>query len=121
EWEQALFHLYNNIRDAGHALLIASHSGPPALPVVLADLKSRLLGSSRYHVKSLSDPGKQNALIMRARARGMQMPMDVAQYILNRASRDTTELFDLLDRLDDESMQKKRKLTIPFVKEVLMI
>ena len=118
EWEQALFHLYNKLRDAGHALLIVSHTSPPALPVVLADLKSRLLGSVRYHVKSLSDSGKQSALIMRARARGMEMAVDVAQFILNRASRDTTELFDLLDRLDDESMQRKRKLTIPFVKEV---
>lgn len=119
EWEQALFHLYNQLRDAGHALLIASHTSPPALPVLLADLKSRLLGSVRYHVTSLPDEGKQNALMMRARARGMEMPVDVAQFILNRTSRDTAELFDLLDRLDDESMQRKRKLTIPFVKDVL--
>ncbi len=119
EWEQALFHLYNKLRDAGHVLLIASHTSPPSLPVVLADLKSRILGSMRYHVKSLSDSGKQSALIMRAGARGMEMSVEVVQYILNRTSRNTGELFDLLDRLDDESMQRKRKLTVPFVKEVL--
>jgi regulatory inactivation of DnaA Hda protein len=58
-------------------------------------------------------------MIARAAARGMEMPADVATYILSRASRDTAELFTLLNRLDDASLQEQRKLTIPFVKSVL--
>ncbi|MDO6423245.1 DnaA regulatory inactivator Hda [Saccharophagus degradans] len=118
-WEQGVFHLYNNLRDAGHRLLIASHTSPPALPLTLPDLKSRVLGSVRYHVESLNDQQKQDALIARASARGMDMPVEVARFILNRASRDTNELFYLLDQLDDASLQKQRKLTVPFAKEVL--
>lgn len=118
-WEQALFHLFNRLRDAGHGLLLAAHTSPAALPLVLPDLKSRVLGSMVYHVASLSDDDKQAALIMRAAARGLQMPTDVAKYILNRSSRDMNDLFVLLNRLDESSMQQQRKLTIPFVKEVL--
>lgn len=121
EWEKALFHLYNNIRDAGHNLLISSHTSPPSLPIVLADLRSRVLGCVRYHVESLSDSGKQTALIKRAAARGLELPEDVARYILTRASRDTNDLFDLLNTLDEASLQHQRKLTIPFVKEVLLL
>jgi len=119
EWEKSLFHLYNNLKDAGHNLLISSHTSPPSLPIVLADLRSRVLGCVRYHVESLSDADKQVAMTMRAAARGLDLSGEVARYILSRASRDTNELFYLLDRLDEASLQKKRKLTIPFVKEVL--
>lgn len=119
EWEKSLFHLYNNIKDAGHSLLISSHTSPPSLPIVLADLRSRVLGCVRYHVETLTDADKQTAMIMRAAARGLELPGDVARYILSRASRDTNELFNLLNKLDEASLQKQRKLTIPFVKEIL--
>lgn len=121
EWERALFHLYNNIKDAGHYLLISSHTSPPSLPIVLADLRSRVLGCLRYHIESLTDSGKQTALIRRAAARGLELPEDVARFILSRASRDTNELFYMLNTLDEASLQHQRKLTIPFVKDVLSL
>ncbi len=119
EWEIALFHLYNNIKDAGHHLLISSHTSPPSLPIVLADLRSRVLGCVRFHVESMGDNEKQTAMIMRTAARGLELPGEVARFILSRASRDTNELFYMLDVLDEASLQHQRKLTIPFVKEVL--
>ena len=119
-WEQALFHLFNRLRDAGNHLLIASHTAISAIPIVLPDLKSRLLGSVIYHIESLNDAGKEQALICRAKARGLEMTPEVARFLLTRATRDTNELFNLLNRLDDASLQHQRKLTIPFVKEVLV-
>ncbi|MFL0801908.1 MAG: DnaA regulatory inactivator Hda [Agarilytica sp.] len=120
-WEHALFHLYNQLRDAGHSLVMASHVSPPLLPIALPDLKSRILGSVVFHVHSLEDDDKQAALIMRAAARGLQMSAEVAKFILQRSSREMNNLFFLLNRLDECSMQQQRKLTIPFVKEVLRL
>ena len=120
-WEQALFHLYNRLRDSGRRLLVASHTSPPSLPLVLPDLKSRILGSVVYHLRSLTDDEKTCALQKRALARGLEMPSDVAKFILKRAPRDTNDLFNLLVLLDDASLQQQRKLTVPFVKEVLSI
>jgi len=117
EWELALFHLFNKLRDANNTMLLSSRGGPSTLPISLADLKSRVLGCVIFHVRNLSDTEKQEALILRARARGMQMPPDVAKYILKRASRDMNNLFHILNRLDEASMQQHRKLTIPFVKQ----
>lgn len=119
DWEHSLFHLFNRIKDRGHKIVFSSHTSPPSLPILLADLKSRLLGCVIYHVESMSDTEKEKALITRAGARGMELPEEVARFILSRASRDTQELFYLLHRLDDASLQQQRKLTIPFVKEVL--
>lgn len=118
-WEQAVFHLFNRLRDYGHRLLIASHGSPSTLPLMLPDLKSRILGSVIYHLHPLDDAEKGRALQMRAKARGMEMSEEVSRYILSRAARDTHELFALLDTLDKATLQHQRKLTIPFVKEVL--
>lgn len=119
QWEQALFHLFNRLRDAGNRLLVACHTSPPSLPLLLPDLKSRLLGSVIYHLRPLNDQQKAVALQLRAKARGMELSDEVVKFILSRAPRDTNDLFNLLNRLDDASLQQQRKLTIPFVKEVL--
>ena len=120
QWEQSLFHLFNRVKDSGGNIVFASHTtSPPALPIQLADLKSRILGCLVYHIESMQDKDKQEVLTWRAHERGMEMPSDVAKYILNRASRDTKQLFDLLNQLDEVSLREQRKLTIPFVKETL--
>ncbi len=118
-WEIALFHLFNKLRDRGHTLLLASHVSPASLAIDLADLKSRVLGCVIFQVVGLDDEQKQAALQMRAEARGMNMPEDVAKYILSHCSRNMSDLFYLLNRLDNTSIQQHRKLTIPFVKEIL--
>lgn len=120
-WEQAIFHLFNNLRDAGHTLIFSSHISPIALPIVLPDLKSRLLASMHFRLKGLDDTGKQKALMQRAAARGMELSEEVATFIMRRAPRDMNQLFVTLNRLDEASLQQQRKLTIPFVKNVLRI
>lgn len=121
DWELAIFHLYNRLRDAGKCLLVAAEHSPRELSLSLEDLRSRLQWGLTYQVHSLSDEDKQQALQMRARARGLELSDDVAQYIIQRLPRDTNELFRQLARLDHASLAEQRKLTIPFVKKVLAI
>ena len=70
-------------------------------------------------LRGLDDQGKAEALRLQARQRGMDMPEEVAGYLLRRSPRDMTALFALLDMLDQASLAAQRKLTVPFVKEVL--
>jgi DnaA family protein len=70
-------------------------------------------------VQPLSDPEKSLALQLRAKQRGLSLSQDVANYLLTHAPRDMGQLFMLLERLDLASLQRQRKITIPFVKEVL--
>lgn len=118
-WEEALFHLYNRLRDGGGRLLVAAVQGPRELPVALPDLRSRLQWGVTCQVHPLNDQDKQNALRHRARARGLDLSEEVAHYILQRVPRDMNELFCYLQRLDHASLAEQRKLTIPFVKKVL--
>ncbi|MGI1678564.1 MAG: DnaA regulatory inactivator Hda [Cellvibrionaceae bacterium] len=118
-WDEALFVLFNQMRDSGKRLVFGATQNPNELPTTLPDLRSRLNWSVVFHLGELNDADKQAALQHRAKARGMEMTNDVAQYIINHAPRDMNDLFYLLNRLDELSLIEQRKLTIPFVKEVI--
>jgi DnaA family protein len=121
-WEEALFHLYNRIKDKEQGLLIISGNQPPAsLPLDLADLRSRLGWGLVIQLNELSDEEKINTLKLHALKRGFYLPESVGQFLLNRCSRDMHALQELLNRLDDASLAAQRKITIPFVKEILKI
>lgn len=119
EWEEALFHLFNRLRDSGRCLLLAASASPRGLPVRLADLKSRLTLALVFQLQSLSDEDKLRALQLRASRRGLHLSDEVGRFILTRGERSMSTLFELLERLDEASLQAQRKLTIPFLKETL--
>lgn len=119
EWEEALFHLFNRLRDSGSCLLIAASDGPRNSGILLPDLISRLSWGITYQLEALDDEDKVKALLLRARVRGLNMSEEVARYILTRGPRDMTGLFDLLAELDQASLSAQRKLTKPFVKELM--
>ena len=119
-WQEALFNLFNELKERKCLFACSSHSSPSELNIPLADLRSRLLSSAVFQVQPLSDTGLKNALIQRALSRGLEMSEDVANFIILRSPRDSKFLFGLLDELDRLSLQEQRKLTAPFVRQVLI-
>jgi DnaA family protein len=120
-WETALFHLYNRLRDQRRTLVVTASVSPAALPLTLADLRSRLAWGPVVQLQVLNDADKTAALQLRARGRGLELPTDVANYLLRRCPRDMHRLFALLDQLDIASLSAQRRLTIPFVRDALRI
>lgn len=119
-WEEALFHLYNRVRDNGKTTLIISGNLPPtSVPVNLPDLRSRLSWGLVIQLNELDDDDKINTLQLHARKRGLELSLSVAQFLLNRSARNMHDLHTLLNRLDEASLVAQRKITIPFVKTVL--
>lgn len=118
-WETALFHLFNRLRDLDHQLIVSANTSPAALALQLADLKSRFSWGISYQLSELSDADKVLAMQERTRRRGMHLTVEVAQYLLKRYPRDMVSLFELIERLDEGSLVAKRKITIPFVRELL--
>ncbi|MDF1756792.1 MAG: DnaA regulatory inactivator Hda [Legionellaceae bacterium] len=122
QWEEAIFHLYNRIRDQGEATLImASQVSPSQTPVKLPDLKSRLIWGLVWQVQELNDNDKVCALQLLATKRGFAIPESVCHYLINRCARNMHDLHDLLNKLDEASLIAQRKITIPFVKSILKI
>lgn len=121
QWEEAFFHAFNRIRDAGVQLIMAANAAPKSLGLQLPDLESRLTWGMVFQLQPLTDDEKLQALIMRARLRGMTLPDEVGKFILTHCPRHMSTLFAALDALDKMSLAAQRKLTIPFVKAVLQI
>ena len=119
DWEEALFDLINRMRESGNSLLLAASSSPEALDIKLPDLRSRLAWGPVFQLQALSDAEKREALRIRAGQRGLELPDNVAEYLMRHYPRDLFGLFERLEVLDTAAMAMQRRLTIPFVKSVL--
>jgi len=121
-WEEALFHLYNRVRDNDHTILVIAGNAPPAsLTIQLPDLRSRLAWGLVAQIHELNDELKINTLQQQAKKRGFELPDSVASFLLNRCSRNLHDLNQILESLDTASLAAQRKITIPFVKYTLSI
>ncbi|WP_319930044.1 DnaA inactivator Hda [Xenorhabdus santafensis] len=120
EWEMAIFNLYNRIVEIGRTCLLITGDRPPRqINLTLPDLASRLDWGQIYKLQPLSDDEKIQALQLRAKLRGFELPEDVGRFVLKRLDREMQTLFKTLDELDRASIVAQRKLTIPFVKDIL--
>lgn len=118
QWEFALFDLINRMREAGNSLVLASSSAPDDSGISLPDLRSRLSWGPVFQIHELDDQGKNQALRIRARQSGLELPESVAAYMVQRYPRDMKGLFDRLAALDRAAMASQRRLTIPLVRSV---
>jgi len=119
DWERALFVLYNQVLEAEGRIITAAKTAPRSSNFELADLASRLTQLPTFQLHALGDDETRQALQLRAGHRGLDLPDETAQFLLSRNRRDMASLYSLLDKLDDEALRAQRRLTIPFVKEVL--
>jgi DnaA family protein len=119
DWELALFDLYNQVFDAAGCLVVAASAAPRAAEFSLADLRSRLGQLPTYQLRGLGDEATCRALQLRAHHRGLDLPDETAQFLVSRSRRDMASLYRLLDKLDLAALRAQRRLTIPFVKQVL--
>ncbi|MGJ0517121.1 MAG: DnaA regulatory inactivator Hda [Methylomicrobium sp.] len=117
--EQALFNFFNRHRDLGHKLILSAGVSPKELDIQLPDLKTRLNWGLSLKIQTPDDEGRIAALIYKARRMGLEISPQAGRFLLNRADRDMASLWHLLDRLDQASLSAQRKLTIPFLKQIL--
>ncbi len=118
-WEETLFHLLNQAKDCQQQVVISGRKPLAELKIALPDLRSRLGEAVVEQLQPLSSEEKWGVLQQRAEARGMEISDEVVHYLINRTPRDFHTLFALLDQLDQETLAAQRKITIPFVRELL--
>src|SRR5438445_8574439 len=92
-WEEAIFHAYNRIHDAGGQLIVTAKMPPKLLGLALPDVVSRLSWGIVFQLQSLTDDEKLQVLIMRAERRGMTLSEEVGKFILTHCPRHMSTLF----------------------------
>lgn len=110
--------LFETLKQRQAKLILASKFAPRALPLSLRDLSSRFLSGQVFELKMLDDQQKAKALELRAGLRGFKLGDEVISYVINRYPRDLNTLFDMLDKFDNASLVRQRKITVPFIKEL---
>lgn len=118
-WEKALLYCFDKIQNAGKNLLIIANILPNMLEFQLPDLQSRFNSMLCLHMEKLNDEEKFAALALRAKNRGLDLPINTAKYLLRHYQRNAKNLFTILEKLAKESLREQHPLTIPFVKKIL--
>jgi len=119
DWSTAVFHLFNRLRERHACLVVAATCSPRHCETALADLSSRLGWGLAYQILPLPSGLMRDFLRRQANRRGIELSDSVLSYILSRYSRDMASLLSLLDQLDRRSLQQQRRITVPFLKQVL--
>ena len=119
EWQQGLVWLYNELRDHEHAMIISANISPTNIALEVDDLKSRLNWDQVLKIKEPDDELKIQILKQKANARSFELSDEVVEFLIRRVERDMGSLMDVLDKIDHASLAAKRKITIPFVKELI--
>jgi DnaA family protein len=119
EAEHALFDLYNRSRAEGMTLLFAARQPPAQLALALPDLRSRLGACTLAKLHPLGEAQRRHVLRTRARARGIELDDAVMDWLFLHHARDLGTLGALLDDIDRASLAAKRRVTLPFLRELL--
>ena len=115
----ALFRILNTVQASKAMYVFMAGNAAPANLKLREDLRTRLGWGLIYQTQLLDDDEKIQALEEAAKARGLVLSPDVLPWLLSRFYRDMPSLMALIDALDAYSLETKRAVTLPLVRELL--
>src|SRR5574340_1508793 len=118
EQQRAGFAAFNRVREAGGLWLAAGNVAPADLPV-MPELKTRLGWGLVFQLYGLDDAEKRAALTQHAETLGFRLDPQVADYLLNHTARDMQSLLRVLEALDRFSLETRRPITLPLLRQLL--
>lgn len=117
--EEALFHLHNNLRNAGGTLLLTSDTPPSRWAIALPDLASRMQATTVVQITN-PDDALLSALIMKLFAdRQINPQPHLVQYLATRIERSYAAAADIVARLDTAALAQARKINKTLAAELL--
>ena len=117
--ETHIFHAWNAAQATRRPLVIVADALPPEWPVKLADLRSRLAASAHAEIGA---PDDELMLLLLARLfhrRGLDARADLIEWLAARVERSHVALLRVVDALDQEALERRKRLTIPLARAVL--
>lgn len=119
EAEHALFDLYNRCRTEHSTLVLAAAQPPAQIGLGLPDLVSRLAICVQAPLRPLDDAQRREVVRARAEARGLLLDDAALDWLFTHTQRDLASLSELVDRLDRASLAAQRRVTLPFLRELI--
>jgi len=119
EWEKEIFNLINKALISKSRLIITSSKNLKSLNFSLPDLESRIKKIQSYELYPIDDKDIIDALKYISQIKSINLRDKEAKYLVTYSQRDISNLIQILESLDQLSMEMKRRITIPLIKEVI--
>jgi DnaA family protein len=119
EWEKEIFNLINKALISNSRLIFTSSKDLKSLNFLLPDLESRIKKIQSYELYPIDDKDIIDALKYISQFKSINLGDKEAKYLVTYSQRDISNLIQILESLDQLSMEMKRKITIPLIKEVI--
>ena len=116
--ELNLFNLYNSTKLNGIKLVL-NEASSISKKALLPDLQSRINSNLEIIVPKLTDEDKKNIIRIELRKRGLKINKNCLDFIMNHSSRNHETLQNLINKLDLLTMERKKNITIPLIKELI--
>ena len=117
--EEDVFHLYNHCFFNKAYILITTSQPLASLSFHTADLRSRLMAAAGMRLESPDDVLLTAILAKLFSDYQIQIDPATLNYIVSRAERSVDVYRDIVARLDQKAFEEKRKITIPFIRQLL--
>ena len=118
--EEIIFHIVNNCMLNNLNILITSNQKLNQINFKFNDLSSRL---KTFISLEINQPDDEMLLTILTKLlidkQFVINSHEIFDFIIKRANRSYEEMFMLVNKLDQLSLEKKRQLTIPLIKEIL--
>lgn len=117
--ERALFHLLNLARESRSHVLLVSRSDPAHWPVMLPDLRTRLLALDVVRLGAPDDALLRAVLVKQFHDRQVLVEEAVVTYMLSRMERSLEAARRLVDEIDRAALAEKARITRAFVARLM--
>ena len=119
EWEIAIFNLINDCLISKCRLIFSSALNPSSIKFDLKDLISRIKKMDHVELFPVSKDKLNDAINFICNLRSINLGEKEINYLVTHSKRNISDLINIINKLDKTSMQLKRKITIPLIKEVI--
>ena len=113
-----LFNLYNSSKDNSSKLILRENSLIQK-NILLPDLKSRINSNIELVMPKLTDKDKKHIIEIELIKRGLSIKEKNLDFIMNHSSRNLETLQTLVNKLDKLTMERKKNISIPLIKELI--
>ena len=119
EWEVAIFNLINDCLISECRLIFSSALNPSSIEFKLKDLVSRIKKIDHVELLRVSEDNLLDAINFICNLRSINLGDREINYLITYSKRNMSDLIDIINKLDNLSMQLKRKITVPLIKEII--
>lgn len=119
ETQNEFFYTFNDLQNAGKAIVLTSDIHPNELPNIESRLRTRFTSGLTADIYEPPFEVRVAILKRKAELENLPLPDDVAQFVCSSISRSVRELEGALTRLTAHASLTGKALTVPYAEEVL--